>query len=275
VFYKQKTGDALLTYENEVIMTNMSQAPARQLPYVVPQNNVSVHSIQTQCMRRSRPFLDSLARLRHALRGAAPKHTGRIGRARPDTVPSPARSSSPSRSSTATWTSSRPRRAPPRRPSSSTASRPRRSVNSQPAGSGATRHLTRQPAAPCVPAASCRPSGWLQHMGQILPRMTAPALAWHMCLAAVAGRSCPKWRRSRRCRPSSPPGRWSRSSRAGTLRRPSFSRCLRCWMLMTGHNTRERTCLFACWQCWSRCSTACNLLSEKTGETPQHKNPSC
>lgn len=46
VFYKQKTGDALLTYENEVIMTNMSQAAERRLPYVVPQNNVSVHRPQ-------------------------------------------------------------------------------------------------------------------------------------------------------------------------------------------------------------------------------------
>jgi ABC-type sulfate transport system substrate-binding protein len=46
VFYKQKTGDALLTYENEVIMTNMSQAAERRLPYVVPQNNVSVHTAQ-------------------------------------------------------------------------------------------------------------------------------------------------------------------------------------------------------------------------------------
>lgn len=42
MFYKQRTGDALLTYENEVIMTNMSQALERRLPYVVPQNNVSV-----------------------------------------------------------------------------------------------------------------------------------------------------------------------------------------------------------------------------------------
>lgn len=46
VFYKQKTGDALLTYENEVIMTNMSQAAERRLPYVVPQNNVSVRRAQ-------------------------------------------------------------------------------------------------------------------------------------------------------------------------------------------------------------------------------------
>ena len=48
VFYKQKTGDALLTYENEVIMTNMSQAAERRLPYVVPQNNVSVHRAHPQ-----------------------------------------------------------------------------------------------------------------------------------------------------------------------------------------------------------------------------------
>lgn len=42
VFYKQKTGDALLTYENEVIVTNESMAPAKRLPYVVPQYNISV-----------------------------------------------------------------------------------------------------------------------------------------------------------------------------------------------------------------------------------------
>ena len=44
VFYKQKTGDALLTYENEVIVTNESMAPAKRLPYVVPQYNISVRS---------------------------------------------------------------------------------------------------------------------------------------------------------------------------------------------------------------------------------------
>lgn len=42
MFYKQKTGDALLTYENEVIVTNESMAPAKRLPYVVPQYNISV-----------------------------------------------------------------------------------------------------------------------------------------------------------------------------------------------------------------------------------------
>ena len=42
VFYKQKTGDALLTYENEVIVTNESMAPSKRLPYVVPQYNISV-----------------------------------------------------------------------------------------------------------------------------------------------------------------------------------------------------------------------------------------
>mmetsp|Transcript_17073 Transcript_17073/g.51010 ORF Transcript_17073/g.51010 Transcript_17073/m.51010 type:complete len:512 (-) Transcript_17073:211-1746(-) len=42
VFYKQKNGDALLTYENEVVMTNLSVAPQSRLPYVVPGNNVTI-----------------------------------------------------------------------------------------------------------------------------------------------------------------------------------------------------------------------------------------
>ncbi len=52
VFYKQKTGDALLTYENEVIMTNASVAPARRLPYVVPQNNVVVRPWNLDILER-------------------------------------------------------------------------------------------------------------------------------------------------------------------------------------------------------------------------------
>ena len=47
VFYKQRTGDALLTYENEVIMTNLSVKPASRLPYVVPQYNITV---RTSCI---------------------------------------------------------------------------------------------------------------------------------------------------------------------------------------------------------------------------------
>jgi hypothetical protein len=42
VFYKQRTGDALLTYENEVIVTNQSYGAAKALPYVLPQYNISV-----------------------------------------------------------------------------------------------------------------------------------------------------------------------------------------------------------------------------------------
>ena len=49
VFYKQKTGDALLTYENEVIVTNESMAPSKRLPYVVPQYNISVRVFGLQC----------------------------------------------------------------------------------------------------------------------------------------------------------------------------------------------------------------------------------
>lgn len=45
VFYKQRTGDALLTYENEVIMTNLSMKPESRLPYVVPQYNITVSSL--------------------------------------------------------------------------------------------------------------------------------------------------------------------------------------------------------------------------------------
>ena len=59
VFYKQKTGDALLTYENEVIVTNESMAPAKRLPYVVPQYNISVslHPLGARagCLRSKHP----------------------------------------------------------------------------------------------------------------------------------------------------------------------------------------------------------------------------
>ncbi|GMH34442.1 hypothetical protein BSKO_02276 [Bryopsis sp. KO-2023] len=44
VFYKQKVGDALLTYENEVCMTNEMVGSDEALPYVVPKKNICVHA---------------------------------------------------------------------------------------------------------------------------------------------------------------------------------------------------------------------------------------
>lgn len=45
VFYTQKQGDALLTYENEAIFTNLVVSPTAPLPYICPPNNVRVRQI--------------------------------------------------------------------------------------------------------------------------------------------------------------------------------------------------------------------------------------
>eukprot|EP01026_Neomeris_dumetosa_P018568 TRINITY_DN17298_c0_g2_i1.p2 TRINITY_DN17298_c0_g2~~TRINITY_DN17298_c0_g2_i1.p2 ORF type:complete len:186 (-),score=39.56 TRINITY_DN17298_c0_g2_i1:225-782(-) len=42
VFYNQQKGDVLLTYENEVKLTNMNLGDGKALPYVVPQKNIRV-----------------------------------------------------------------------------------------------------------------------------------------------------------------------------------------------------------------------------------------
>lgn len=42
VFYTQKFGDALLTYENEALFTNMIVSPKNPLPYISPDNNVRI-----------------------------------------------------------------------------------------------------------------------------------------------------------------------------------------------------------------------------------------
>eukprot|EP00210_Caulerpa_lentillifera_P000476 g459.t1 len=44
VFYNQEFGDALLTYENEVYMTNKMVGEKNALPYVVPNNNIRVEA---------------------------------------------------------------------------------------------------------------------------------------------------------------------------------------------------------------------------------------
>ena len=41
VFYKQKSGDASLNYENEVILTNQMYGE-NALPYILPENNIRV-----------------------------------------------------------------------------------------------------------------------------------------------------------------------------------------------------------------------------------------
>lgn len=45
VFYKQEVADALLTYENEVVLTNMMVGEAEALPYIVPKNNIRIDSV--------------------------------------------------------------------------------------------------------------------------------------------------------------------------------------------------------------------------------------
>ncbi|GAB4819353.1 hypothetical protein N2152v2_006399 [Parachlorella kessleri] len=42
VFYKQGKGDALLTYENEAVFTNLVVSPNEKLPCIVPDNNVRI-----------------------------------------------------------------------------------------------------------------------------------------------------------------------------------------------------------------------------------------
>ena len=42
VFYTQGFGDALLTYENEAVFTNLVVAPKNPLPYYSPDNNVRI-----------------------------------------------------------------------------------------------------------------------------------------------------------------------------------------------------------------------------------------
>jgi ABC-type sulfate transport system substrate-binding protein len=42
VFYNQKFGDALLTYENEAVFTNLVVSPKAPLPYISPDNNVRI-----------------------------------------------------------------------------------------------------------------------------------------------------------------------------------------------------------------------------------------
>ena len=42
VFYTQGFGDALLTYENEAIFTNLVVSPKAPLPYISPDNNVRI-----------------------------------------------------------------------------------------------------------------------------------------------------------------------------------------------------------------------------------------
>ena len=53
VFYKQNIGDALLNYENEVVLTNEMYGADAALPYIVPDNNVNVRSqppsLDTDC----------------------------------------------------------------------------------------------------------------------------------------------------------------------------------------------------------------------------------
>ena len=81
VFYKQRRGDALLTYENEAVFTNLVVPPTERLPFIVPDNNVRVRwlgdgascacigscvcqlhlpaATWAQCRRRRRPALPS------------------------------------------------------------------------------------------------------------------------------------------------------------------------------------------------------------------------
>ena len=42
VFYRQRIGDALLTYENEVVITNDIYGAAKALPYTAPSPNVRI-----------------------------------------------------------------------------------------------------------------------------------------------------------------------------------------------------------------------------------------
>lgn len=42
VFYRQKLGDVLLTYENEVVLTNEVYGPDKALPYTIPSPNVRI-----------------------------------------------------------------------------------------------------------------------------------------------------------------------------------------------------------------------------------------
>lgn len=42
VFYKQRRGDALLTYENEAVFTNLMVSPTETLPCIVPDNNIRI-----------------------------------------------------------------------------------------------------------------------------------------------------------------------------------------------------------------------------------------
>lgn len=42
VFYSQKFGDVLLTYENEAVFTNLVVSPQNPLPYINPPNNIRV-----------------------------------------------------------------------------------------------------------------------------------------------------------------------------------------------------------------------------------------
>ncbi|KAL6769205.1 SULP3 [Auxenochlorella protothecoides x Auxenochlorella symbiontica] len=42
VYYKQRRGDVLLTYENEAVFTNLVVSPHEQLPFISPDNNVRI-----------------------------------------------------------------------------------------------------------------------------------------------------------------------------------------------------------------------------------------
>lgn len=42
VFYKQRRGDVLLTYENEAVFTNLVSSPDQRMPFISPDNNVRV-----------------------------------------------------------------------------------------------------------------------------------------------------------------------------------------------------------------------------------------
>ena len=42
VFYTQKFGDVLLTYENEAVFTNLVVSPKSPLPFISPDNNVRI-----------------------------------------------------------------------------------------------------------------------------------------------------------------------------------------------------------------------------------------
>lgn len=45
VYYKQRRGDVLLTYENEAVFTNLVVSPHEQLPFISPDNNVRVRGV--------------------------------------------------------------------------------------------------------------------------------------------------------------------------------------------------------------------------------------